>query len=196
MNGQVDEQTNWMGASRGQLNFIFWVVTVWSTSLEVFLHKDFGSRYLGPNTLGAFLLIPFFLIFWEGYDAWPLLCLWFAYIFMCAVSRWSVLWRRPMRSHTFYSGWPRLLLKKYARYEVKFKQLHEPFLVALVAMFATGFNPPLGFFLFGGAASLWIKVLVTEFAMEQRSLDLGDSIIEQQQLVQRFRHHNNDAIHY
>jgi hypothetical protein len=164
------------------------VVNSWATTFEVFLHRDIGSRYLGPNALGGFLLIPFFLIFFEGYDGGPMVNLWLVFIAMCAMHRWSFLWRRRKSpTHSFYTGWPWLLPEKYSQYEVKFKQIYEPMLILALGFPMTVFSPPVGMYMIVGSFCLGMKVGMGEFLTEQRSLDMNDAVVEQQLLAERFR---------
>ncbi len=176
-------------SNRQQLNVLLFVMCSWCTTMDVFLRRDFGHRYLGANAVGGLLLIPFFLILFPGEDALGLYGFWLAYIVMCAVGRWSWLWSRHdyRNQHSYYAGFPRLLTKRFAAYEVKFKNLYEPFIVGAIAVPITPCSPPLGLYLMGGGVCLWIRAFMMEFLAYTRTMDLNDQVIEQEYVADRFR---------
>lgn len=196
MNEQ-NQSSDGMFSNRSQFNLLMFVIWSWSTSIEVFIRRDFGSRYLGLNAIGACVLIPLFLIFWEGYDSRPMFCFWLAFIAMCAVHRWSFLWRgRPLISnHSFYDGWPRFFAQRQGSNEGLFKQ-REPPMLFILAFPMCLISLPLGFYLFFGSGAMFVKQLVILLQRETQITDANDMMIEQMQMAERFRHHTHNRVSY
>lgn len=181
---QSDFQTN--------LNVLLFVIRALATSVEVFLHRDMGPRYLGFNAIAVLVFIPVYCAFWEGYNLEPMMWFLVAYVVMLLVTRLSVI-RQRFRGevgHSFYNGFPRLLTPKARVDEVSFKRHHEPIFVGLMGLFVSVINPPLGWFWMFGAAALILKGFISDQTNEVRVMDLRDAMIEQQILSDKFRSRN------
>ena len=174
----------------GTLGLALFVVRTWATSLEVFLHRDLGERYLGWNAAAVLLLVPLYLLGWERYDPGPMLLFLGAYLFFCFIARMGMV-RRRMRGescHSMYTGWPRFLGPKAKISEIRMKQFVEPPITFLVGWMVRGeFNAPLGTYLMIGAVCLVISVNASETISRMRTLDMNDAVIEQEQTAERFR---------
>src|ERR1700759_4854793 len=84
------------------------LVSACAASVEVFLHRRFGERYLGVQAAAVLLLIPGYCLGWQGYNVQPMFLLWIAYLLMCLAHRVGGLiarWRGE-RGHSYYTGWP------------------------------------------------------------------------------------------
>ena len=95
-------------------NLIAFTARSLAVTVEVFLHRSgsFGERYFGMQAGMGFLLILFYPIFWEGYDASSLLWFMSAYWFMIVCARIGTFVRRQRggaQPHTRYTGYPRVL---------------------------------------------------------------------------------------
>jgi hypothetical protein len=168
---------------------VVFLVQAWATSVEVFLHRRFGERYLGVQAAAILLLIPVYCLAWPHQDLQPMIGFLLFYVLMCAIHRIDGLASRlrGMRCHSYYTGWPHLMgLLKRAN-EVTVKRYAEPLLVLGIGYFIRGGNPPLGTYLIGSSLCLFLSVTLSEEQSRQRALDLNDAVIDQQQVSERFR---------
>ncbi|MBL9081602.1 MAG: hypothetical protein JNK76_07335 [Planctomycetales bacterium] len=176
--------------NEGLLHAALFVCRGFATSLEVFLHRGLGSRYLGLQAAAVLVLVPLFGCAWEGHDLTALLLFLPAYLVMCLVARGDML-RRRLRGehcHTQYSGWPRLLKPGARMTELGCKQFCEPLLA-----FAAGFvvyqlnERPFGGYLMFSAVCLAISTNVDVALDRLRAENMNDAVIEQELLAERFR---------
>jgi hypothetical protein len=65
-----------------------------ATSVEVFIHRDIGERYLGTQAVAVLFIVPLFGLGREGYDLRLLLGFLPAYLVMCVIARIGMLKRR------------------------------------------------------------------------------------------------------
>jgi hypothetical protein len=171
-------------------NLLLFVCWSWATSVEVFLHKNFGSRYLGFQALAVFFLVPFFGLAFEQYDLVPLVLFLPAYFLMLVIARIGVLRRRwrGEECHSMYTGWPRLLKPTDKIPELKAKRLIEPLIVSGLGFILTQVGEvPLGAYLVGAGICLAITVNIDLSLAQMRAQRMHDAVIEQRQLASRFR---------
>ncbi len=174
----------------GMANAIGFLVHTWAASVEVFLRKDFGDRFLGIHAAAVLLLVPVFGVFWEGYDVRPLF--WFVPVYLgaVAVARLGMAWRKRkgIHIHSFYSGFPRCMKAHSRVSEVQFKRYFEPILAASTGVtFCIMGEQPLGVFLMIAGASVYLSVTMSELQFAQRAAAMNDQVIEQQYVAERFR---------
>ncbi len=100
---QQDQGTN---SFENNMAVAMFLVNTWAVSIEVFLHKGIGSRYLGFQAAAVLGLIPIYSLFWEGYDIEPLMLFLVAYVLALLARRLS---KQQYSGHSFYCGFPRLL---------------------------------------------------------------------------------------
>jgi len=170
-------------------NLLQFVAESWAISVEPFLRSEFGWNYIGAKGATVVLLIPVFLMFWEGHDPRPLLWFLVAYLVMCAVAR-AQAWRRRSRgdgNHSYYSGWPHAMKIFRGLSEVTVKQWIEPGLVGIVAALIGNNNPPLAVYLFGAAVCLFMSVFSKEESVRRRVMAMNDAVTEQELIAERFR---------
>ena len=93
---------------RGNLNIVLFIIRTWSTSIEVFLRRDFGDRYLGWQAMAVLILVPLYSLGWRDYDLQWLS--WFipAYLVRCLYVRVCAFTKRQRGEywHSYYNGWP------------------------------------------------------------------------------------------
>ena len=77
------------GRDNGQagLNCLNIVAEAWAASLQVFLHRRFGERYLGLQAACVVLLIPLYCVLWVPADPRPMMLFLLAFLFMCVKAR-------------------------------------------------------------------------------------------------------------
>ena len=175
--------------TKAMLNGLMFLCMSYSTSVEVFLHRNMGERYLGFQAVAVLLLVPLHTVFMETRD--PELTAWFLlfYLLFCFVQRCN-MWERRKRGqfeHSQYNGYPLLRGEKATISEIAVKTWAEPGLVALVGLLLCQHDRAFGTFIMTCGASMCIKGLVGYQLREAEVTDMRDSMIEQQQKANRFR---------
>ena len=167
----------------------FFVVQAWATSLEVFLHRQFGERYLGVQAAAILILVPVYCLAWPRYDLQPMMAFLLFYLLLCVVHRIGGVARRlrGLHCHSYYTGWPHLMLFLRRSNEVTVKRFVEPLVVLGIGCWIRDGNPPLGTYLIGGSLCVFLAVTLSEQESRQRALDLNDAVIDQQDVTERFR---------
>jgi hypothetical protein len=175
-----------VGSYRGGL----FVCRIWAMSLEVFLHRDLGERYLGWNAAAVWVLVPLYLLGWQGYDCRPMVLFLPVYLAVCLAARAGMA-RRRLRGeqcHSMYTGWPRFLGPKAKISELRMKQVWEPAVTMLLGWAVRDeFNAPLGTYLMIGGVCLFISVSTSTAVERMQALDLSDAVLEQEMVAERFR---------
>jgi hypothetical protein len=176
------------------LGIVLLVMQTLAVSVEVFLRRRIGSRYMDKPGAFAVLLIPCWSLFWPEEDPRPLFWFLGAYLVMCARVRMTSLRRRfrGEEGHTRYNGWPIILSLPLLRRlsEAKAKAAVEPLLVVLVGAMVMNSSPPLGSYLVAAAVGLMLSHGALEAHERTRLMDMNDSVIDQRHLAERFRRGN------
>lgn len=180
-----------MESYRNAFGWITLIASVGSVSLEVFLRRGFGSRYLHTQAALAVLLILFWPLFFPDRDLAPMFWFLLAYLFMCARARAARLakWLRGREdnTHSRYNGRPWLCSLMPSTPELAIKGKIEPTLALCTGIVISGLNEPLGCYLVFAGLCMGINFSVLQARDRARMLDLRDSLIEQQLAVERFR---------
>jgi hypothetical protein len=165
------------------------VIHAWSASIEVFLHRGFGERYLAVRGPAVIPLVLAYGACWEGRDIVPMLCFLAAYLVMCARARVGILARRKRGEfgHSMYSGVPRLMRLVPGWRESAVKRFAEPLLVLGAGCLACAIDEPLGLYLILGSFFVFATATVGTGWDRNRILDLNDAVIEQQWRAEQFR---------
>jgi len=160
-----------------------------SVSVEVFLHRGMGERYLGLQAAAVLLLVPLYSLVWPGYDLRPLMLFLLAYLVMCCLARVSSIAHRLAgeHCHSHYTGWPRGIKPGAKCSELTVKRVVEPAIVMAAGFLLRQVNPPLGTYLMLAGGSLFISVSASETEQRTRALDMNDAVINQEQVADRFR---------
>lgn len=165
------------------------VVGAGAASSEVFLHRRFGSRYLGVQASAVFLIVPMFAGTFPEDSPEPLIGFLAVYLLMVIIARIDIWKRRRKRDleHSYYNGWPFLLRSTALRYEYFFKQVIEPILVFGVAAIIAPLNRPLGLYLLFSLFCLFFKTFHMNEQYQRQLMDADDALMEQQSLAERLR---------
>ena len=190
LNGQQRQQECSGPNPTGTMNAIGWLIHTWATSVQVFLHKNVGDRFLGIHAAAVLLLVPVYGAFWQGYDLRPLM--WFlpVYLGAVAVARLGIVRRRfnGTRIHSFYTGFPRCMKPRSKLSEAQFKRYVEPVLAASTGLtFCMMGERPLGVYLIIAGVCVFLSASMSEIQFEQRATAMNDQVIEQQYVAERFR---------
>jgi hypothetical protein len=157
-------------------------------TVEVFLHRGFGSRYVGYGLVGTVVIFVFSLFF-AGQDIRPLFCFLVAYGVLWLIATAGTLirrWRGKAMVHSRYTGFPFLcrLLPNWKEENVKHLEA--------LAMILLGYgihhlNRPLGDYLMMAAALVFLRGYNLAAQQRDRAVEMNDSVIEQQLVAERFR---------
>lgn len=178
------------GGRQHPFGLAMFILRVWGVSLEVFLHRGMGDRYLGNQAAAVLLLVPLYASFWKGYDVRPLLYYLVFYVLACWISRWKSARARARGElcHSRYSGWPRFLGPKARVDEITMKRFYEPAMACAIGWtIRYSYNVPLGTFVMIGSWCLFSWVGISHAYHEAKARDLNDAAIEQELLAGRFR---------
>ena len=178
--------------TKSMLNGLMLLCMAYSTAIEVILHRNMGHRYLGFQAVAVLLLVPLHTLFMETRD--PELTAWFLlfYVLFCFAQRCN-MWDRRSRGvyeHSQYNGYPWLRGEKSTISEIAFKTWVEPVIVVGGGLLLCGLDRAFGSFIVTCGASMCIKGLVSLQLRAAETSDMRDSMIEQQQRVDRFRQTN------
>jgi hypothetical protein len=184
---QPNQQGDMFEDAQLGVNILMFVVQAWATSLEVFIRRDIGCRYLGWNAVSVLILVPIYSMYWEHFDISPMFWFLLAFLLMCGVARTSNLRQGNRGRHSYYNGYPRMVKANAVINEVRFKRFNEPFVIGMLGACLTQFNQPLGWYIFFGAVCLCIQATVWNQLEEVKVMDLNDSMLEQSYLAERFR---------
>jgi hypothetical protein len=163
-------------------------------SVEVFLHRGFGTRYIGCGFMGV-VLIYLFSMFFPPQEIQPLLLFAALYGLVWLISSIGVLiryWRGRRNVHSLYTGRP-FISSVLPWKESSVKQI-EAFGIILFGLGVHLFTRPLGDYLMLAGAFVFLRTYC--LAAEQRNMaaQLNDSVIEQQQVADRLQEIQGDTI--
>ncbi len=194
MFNQQPNQGSAIGQNVGSLLYIG--VEGCALSIEVFLHRHFGARYIGFQGLVATALIGVFIVFCgdHGHDPRPMILFLVAYLVLVACARLDAF-RRTMRgdkTHSRYSGTPWLIKPNARLSEITIKKFVEPIVVLGIAALISDYNQPLAAYLIVAVSCLVGSNLRAAMWMRGRVMDMNDAVADQEQVAQQFRDMRGD----
>lgn len=170
---------------------LFIALEGYALSIEVFLHKRIGGRYVGMQIVPAAAVMACAAIWWAQHGEDPRPLIWFLVTFIgLAVFARAAAYSRAMRgdqTHSRYTGTPWLIKPTARLSEVTIKKFIEPALVGTAAWYFWELNPPLASHLLISAACLAGTVIRADHHMRMRTADMNDAVNEQQQVAEQFR---------
>ncbi|MCC6970193.1 MAG: hypothetical protein IT434_08210 [Phycisphaerales bacterium] len=184
------EPRSFLDNARSSLNLLAFVAGTLANSVEVILHRRRGKRAGGVFDMAAFVLIPFWGVFFPAQEQGPLLAFWLVYAIACA--RHSMHPADPSM-HSRYSGRP-ILMRFFPRVkdEITFKASTEPALVFLAGFVTLLFNEPLGSYLMAAGLGLGFTVQLALKLQRARAEQLNDARLEQEHLIAEVRRLRNE----
>lgn len=170
-------------------SFLAFASQVLAHPVEPFLRTRFGSQYFGVAALVAFFVVPMWMVFFPTESPTGIWIFWVLYIVMQLRARIETtrLKAQGEVSHSRYSGWPLLAKAFKSMPESKLKGAIEPLAVFLTALAVMEGSVPLGSYLIAAAFALAFNNALLDAVEKARVRDLNDTLIEQQQLAERFR---------
>jgi hypothetical protein len=159
-----------------------------SLTVEVFLHRGFGPRYVSCGFFGV-LLILFTSMWFPPTTAMPLQWFAFTYGFFWLIAVVNVAiryWRGTDKAHSRYNGYPLLcrLLPSWKETNVKYL---EAVCVIFLGCGLTLLSKPLGDYIMVASGFVLIRAYGLASQRRNQAIDLRDTVIEQQMAAEEFR---------
>jgi len=157
-------------------------------TIEVFLHRGFGSRYVSGGFLGVIVIYLFSLMF-NPQDISPLLDFAAVYLIFWLIATLCVLiryWRGKDKMHAKYTGRPFLWRLLPGWKEDNVKHL-EGVIVIAVGYGVHYLNAPLGCYIMAAAAVVLLRNYSRISELRRRAVDMNDKVIEQKLVAEQFR---------
>lgn len=170
------------------VNVLYTVCSALALPCVLFLHRDVGSRYVGPRALLTFVAILLAPSFFPYENPLPVLVFLLMFFVRGAGTQLRAI-RARMRGepiHRYYEGFPRLMRFFRFKDETKFKRF-EPCLVLVFAVPCMPLSQALGGYLLIAAFAWIVMNSMNESADHERLDAMLDQQIEQRNLVARFR---------
>ena len=175
------------------MNLLMVVLHIYSTSIEVFLHRGMGARYLGLQAVFVLFLVPLHTGFMRTKDPSLTGLFLLAYLGACLGQRAIMLARQRTGEvvHSRYNGYPWLLGAKSRIDELTWKGRVEPLLVVLGGVLFACLDEGFGSFVMTAGGAMFLKNLMHQQLRSQELMDMQDSLVEQQQRAAQFRQMND-----
>jgi hypothetical protein len=189
---QHNQQDESFGNWRVGMGIMLFVARSLALSLEVFIHGQFGHKYLsGVILLGAFVA-PMLFASCSIHDpagAVGLFYYWIAFNVMLFVRKLGVSQRRWKRQESFseYNGWPELMRYFPTWDEMAVKKWLEPGICIAVGLLVTLVCNPLGMYIIACAVCMRICHGMAEWQEYERETQLRDAIAYQRYVAGRVR---------
>lgn len=195
MNPQQQQQPGFFERTKATFGWFLFICSSLAVTVEVFLHKGMGSRYLGLQALLGAAILFFWGGFWPGHDAGPMLAYFAIFLLFCFAQRMDALKRLAngcAQEHSRYTGRP-LLMRLFRRTdEITIKRIVEPVLVFLGGAMVCDANEPLGKYLMLASFGLFVLVQSNLTFERMRATDMNDALIDQRHVSERFRSMRGD----
>jgi len=190
MQNDPNEYGKGRGNGNAGINVLISLAQGMAFTVEVFLHRRFGSRFIGRQAAMGLLMILLFVALTPMPGAWAMVLFLLAYAKTWLYARAGVIWRRINKQeyeHTRYSGGPLLMAIVPGWTELTVKRFVEPLLVVLVGGVTWLLVPAMGIYLVMAGVSLFITVNLAEAYERRRAEMMHDAVIEATQRAERFR---------
>ena len=182
------QQTNDLERVRRLTNKGFGIMQMAAVIPEVFLHHNFGERYIVKRTGLAVILMLVFIPFFPDPKPWPFMCFLGAFIVLALMAQLGAVIRRwrGRETHTYYTGRPHLMLL-FPRANERAIKVLEPFLVFGAGYLVYRVDHLIGALLMATAFALIMCVLVCIQHERAQEMDMNDAILDQQRNADRIR---------
>ena len=175
-------------ASQLVVGLVEGVIRSTALTVEVFLHRGFGARYIGCGFMGMVVMFVFSMCF-PDQNPRPLLCFIAVYGVVWVITAICTLirfWRGKNAVHSLYTGRPYLwrLLESWKEQNVKYV---EALALILLGYGVHRLNHPLGDYLMVAASIVLMRGYNLAAQRRSRAIEMNDSVIEQRLVAERFR---------
>ena len=186
------DQKNKRSDAEDTMNWVMLIVQIYSTSVEVFLHRHFGERYLGFQAFSVLILVPIHAYFLQGADCTLLTWFLLAYLMACVLQRIGMVRRkwRGVIQPSRYNGYPWLLTPRCRIDEIVFKHWIEPLLVGVLGIALAPMDTALCSYFIAAAIALYLKGQMTSKLHGAQLLDMQDAMFDQQRRAEEFSRMN------
>ncbi|HEY4311663.1 MAG TPA: hypothetical protein VGN12_19610 [Pirellulales bacterium] len=171
-------------------NIILFVCDAASLPILVVFNRDLGSRRVGLQALLTLLLIPLWATCWPDEDPTPMVCILFAFILMCVVTRCGV-WTRSLREggdteHRNSDGQSRIgrLIPWFGGAAGQHLQTA---VILAGGLLVLSFDPAVGSFVTLAAVTRLVVLTAQRIAFNDRIAAMRDQQIEQRAIMEAFR---------
>jgi len=166
-------------------------IRAWALTLEVFLRRQLGARYIGLEGPLAFLVLLFYAAECPGYDLGPLGGFTLAFFGACLLHRIRSLsyffTGQVDPAHTRYSGRPVLMKLVPFLSELAVKRFVEPLFLSVLAICLIPWNPPLGMYVLIGSGCVFVTVSADICYFHNQVQTMQDMLVDQQAVADEFR---------
>jgi hypothetical protein len=164
-------------------------------SVEVFLHRGFGSDYVGCGLLAVFIMFVF-AKFFPDENVRPLTVFAGMYAVLWLVATINVLirwWRGGETIHSRSNGKPLLMRVLPGWKEMSLKHL-EALLVILLGYGIRHLNRPLGDYLLVAGVFVLLRGYCLASQQRSRAVQLNDAVIEQKMVADQFQEMQQESV--
>lgn len=178
---------------QSSMNLLMVVLHIYSTSIEVFLHRGMGARYLGLQAVFVLFLVPLHTGFMRTKDPSLTGLFLLAYLGACLGQRAFILARNRTGQvvHSRYNGYPWLLGAKSRFDELNWKGRAEPLLILAGGLLFAVIDEGFGSYIMTAGGAMFFKNLLHQQLRSEELMDMQDSLVEQQQWAAQFRQMND-----
>lgn len=162
-------------------------------SVEAFLHRGFGSSYVGCG-VGAFIVMYVFSTFFQRENLGPLAVfagLYGIFWLIACINALIRRWRKMERVHSRYNGRPHFCRLLPGWQELNVKHL-ESLLVIFIGFVIWILNRPLGDYLMMAGVFVLVRGYFIASALRDRAVELNDAVIVQKEVAEQFRQMQQD----
>jgi hypothetical protein len=174
------------------LGVFFFIARTFGVTVEVFLRRSdsFGQRYFGLQAAAGFVLILFWPVLWQEYDAGPmlvfLLLYWLA-LLMARVRTKARVRRGGPQPHTLFNGTSSLQKVWRRSSEQRIKTVIEPLYMCSIALCVAIVSVPLAAYLALAGVCAAASSGMSGALQHRRTMDLHDAFVEQRDTAESFR---------
>lgn len=197
-NRQQQSEPELFGPANGLLNIVAILCSVMSVTVEVFIRRNFGVRYLNWQAAAGILLILIFGSFFPGQDLRVLVIFFVGYIVFLLRARLEGLlrrWRNKPEPHSRYNGESRCKKWFPTWRESTVKTYAEPVAILIFGLLMNEINHVMGVYLMLSSAALFVTGLLSSMYERARELDVYDAMANQRILAERARE-SHDRFHH
>ncbi len=160
-----------------------------AASVELFLHRRFGVRYMSLFVGTGFLVICVYFYFIPVKQNKAFLAYGILFVvswLLTSIKTW-IRYSMGDNEHSLYRGYPRLLSRNRPHREYLTKQFVEPALVGFAGVCTLDLNAPLGIYWIFAAMCVFAANANDRRVQNREAMIMHDAVVEQQLRASRFQ---------
>jgi hypothetical protein len=181
------------------MNVLAFLARAFAMPAELFLRRSgtFGHRYFGFQAVAGLFVIPLWSVLWPDRHPFWLNRFMLLVLGMLLIVRMrtTVRGERSCNFHSRYAGLPRLTRLFGEDRERIIKCGIEPMTTLIAGSLLCAVDEPLGSFIMASALGLYISANLVEASIQTRVADLNDAMLEQREVLDRWRTTQRDRHH-